>query len=124
MATTTTNNRNGITKLTQANATLSGPNATILSEMEAMQKMMATLSHQVYTIDTTKNNSVGSGDKTNKYARCLNPPHYTVCHTDGASTLAKNAPERGLDTLILQQKIIIRVETHGASDMKGQVILQ
>ena len=51
-------------------------------------------------------------------------PRYTVGHTDGASTVEKNAPERDLDKFIRRLKIIHVMETHRASDIKGQVIIQ
>ena len=86
--------------------------------------MVATLAHQVYTMDMAKNKSGGSGGKPITYVHHLQLPKQTVDHKDGASTLANNAPKRGLDPLMQQQNIIIRVETHGGFYMKGQLILQ
>ena len=123
MATMNANNQNNFIKLTQANATLSGPNAKISSEIEAIQKMVATLARQVYTMNITNNKSGGSGGKPNTYIHHLPLPQHTADHKDGASILSKNIPERGLGKLIQQQKIIIRVETHGVSDTKVQLLL-
>ena len=78
MTTATTNNQNFFSEITQANVTLRGSNATIPSEMAALQKIVATLAQQVYTMATNNNNNnnniSGSGVKQNTYVHRLSLP--------------------------------------------------
>ena len=62
-------------------------------------------------------------NKTHKYV-AFHFPWNTVGRTDGANILANNSLVRGLYKFIRQQKIGHRAEIHGASEMKGRVIIQ
>ena len=77
------NNQNAFSKLTHANATLSGFNAMILNKMAALIKIMVKIAHQVSIMVTHNSNSRGgSGGKQNTYV-CRLPLPSIYCWPHG-----------------------------------------
>ena len=86
------NYRNDFFEITQANATLSGYNDKIPSEMASLRKIMATLAQQVSTMEMTNNKSDSIGILKIHTSVAYHFPWNTVGHTDRARTVTNNAP--------------------------------